>query len=95
MKTVGSRELKNRLGRYLGLVRRGETIIVTDRGKTVAQLIPPTFEEEKSDRVENLLRRLEAEGHLRRAKGKARAGAFNPIVTKGKPASRMVFEDRE
>ena len=33
MKTVGSRELKNRLGRYLGLVRRGETIIVTDRGK--------------------------------------------------------------
>ena len=38
MKTVGSRELKNRLGRYLGLVRKGETIIVTDRGKTVAQL---------------------------------------------------------
>ena len=34
MKTVGSRELKNRLGRYLGLVGKGETIIVTDRGKT-------------------------------------------------------------
>jgi len=32
MRTVGSRELKNRLGRYLGLVGKGETIIVTDRG---------------------------------------------------------------
>jgi prevent-host-death family protein len=42
MKTVGSRELKNRLGRYLGLVPKGETIVVTDRGKTVAHLVPPS-----------------------------------------------------
>ena len=41
MKTVGSRELKNRLGRYLGMVGKGETIIVTDRGKPVARLSPP------------------------------------------------------
>ncbi len=95
MKVVGSRELKNRLGRYLGLVRRGETIIVTDRGKTVAHLIPPTVEEGNRDGTENILRRLEAEGHIRRATGKAKAGAFNPIVTEGKPASRMVLEDRD
>ncbi len=40
MKTVGSRELKNRLGRYLGLCPQGETIIVTDRGKAVAHISP-------------------------------------------------------
>jgi prevent-host-death family protein len=95
MKTVGSRELKNRLGRYLGLVRRGETIIVTDRGKTVAHLTPPTSEGEEAHNLEDLLRRLEAEGHLRLAKDPFKRRAFKPIVTRGKPASQMVMEDRE
>jgi len=95
MKIVGSRELKNRLGRYLGLVRKGETIVVTDRGKTVAHLIPPIPEERSSDRLDALLRRLEAEGHLRLAKDPFKRGDFHPIVTRGKPASQMVMEDRE
>jgi prevent-host-death family protein len=95
MRTVGSRELKNRLGRYLGLVGKGETIIVTDRGKPVAHLTPPTSEEQKPDGLDNLLRRLEAEGHLRLAKGPFKRRAFKPIVTRGKPASQIVIEDRE
>ena len=95
MKTVGSRELKNRLGRYLELVRQGETIIVTARGKTVARILPPKSKEQKPDGLERILRRLEAEGHLRRATGKLEGRTFNPIVTRGKPASRMVMEDRE
>jgi prevent-host-death family protein len=95
MKTVGSRELKNRLGRYLGLVRRGETIIVTDRGKTVAHLSPPRPEEEKPDGMDDLLRRLEAEGHLRLAKDPSKRRFFKPIVTRGKPASQIVIEDRD
>lgn len=37
---VGSRELKTRLGRYLNQVRRGETIVVTDRHEPVAELRP-------------------------------------------------------
>jgi prevent-host-death family protein len=37
---VGSRELKTRLGRYLNRVRRGETIVVTDRHEPVAELRP-------------------------------------------------------
>jgi prevent-host-death family protein len=41
MKTVGLRELKNRLGVYVQHVRKGETVIVTDRGKPVAELSPP------------------------------------------------------
>jgi len=93
MKTVGSRELKNRLGRYLGMVGRGETIIVTDRGKPVARLVPPEPKPEETYSVEDLLRRLEAEGHLRRGTGKFKA--FKPVVTKGKPASRMILEDRD
>ena len=40
MKTVGSRELKNHLGAYLRQVREGMTIIVTDRGRPIAELSP-------------------------------------------------------
>ena len=38
--TVGARELKTRLGRYLNRVRRGDTIVVTDRSEPVAELRP-------------------------------------------------------
>jgi prevent-host-death family protein len=93
MRTVGSRELKNRLGRYLGLVGKGETIVVTDRGKPVARLVPPEPEPGTPYSVEDVLKRLEAEGHLRRGTGKFRP--FKPVVTRGKPASRMILEDRD
>ena len=93
MRMVGSRELKNRLGRYLGLVGRGETIIVTDRGKPVARLVPPEPEPETTYSVEDLLKRLEAEGHLRRGTRPFRR--FKPIRVKGKPMSQMISEDRD
>jgi prevent-host-death family protein len=38
--TVGARELKARLGRYLQIVREGGTVIVTDRGKPIGRLVP-------------------------------------------------------
>jgi len=93
MKTVGSRELKNRLGRYLGMVGRGETIIVTDRGKPVARLVPPEPEPKTTYSVEDLLKRLEAEGHLRL--GTRPFKRFKPIRVKGKPMSQMILEGRD
>ena len=41
MKTVAVRELKSRLSEYLREVRRGESVLVTDRGQVVAELSPP------------------------------------------------------
>jgi prevent-host-death family protein len=41
MKTVGLRELKNRLAEYVRGVRSGEGVLVTDRGDVVAELLPP------------------------------------------------------
>ena len=40
MKTVGLRELKNRLAEYVRDVRSGEGVLVTDRGTVVAELVP-------------------------------------------------------
>ena len=41
MTTVDIRELKNRLSEHLRMVRRGEAILVTDRGEVVAELRQP------------------------------------------------------
>lgn len=42
IKTVGVKELKNRLSAYLQDVRRGHKILVTDRGVVVAELGEPS-----------------------------------------------------
>jgi prevent-host-death family protein len=43
MKTVGVRELKDRLSEYLREVRSGECVLVTDRGEVVAELSAPDY----------------------------------------------------
>jgi prevent-host-death family protein len=39
-KTVGVRELRQNLSRYLERVKAGETLMVTERGHEVARLVP-------------------------------------------------------
>jgi len=41
MRAVGIKELKNRLSEYIRLVGTGETVLVTDRDRVVAELGPP------------------------------------------------------
>ena len=55
MKTVGLRELKNRLSEYVRDVRNGETVLVTDRGEVVAELRKPLPPEAPEDPYPGLL----------------------------------------
>ncbi len=41
MRAVGLKVLKNRLSEYVRLAASGETVLVTDRERVVAELIPP------------------------------------------------------
>jgi len=41
VRTMGVRELKNRLSEAVRAVKAGEHILVTDRGTVVAELVPP------------------------------------------------------
>ena len=41
MRAVGLRVLKNKLSEYVRLAQGGETILVTDRDRVVAELVPP------------------------------------------------------
>lgn len=71
MKTMSVSELKAKLSAQLQYVRSGERVVVTDRGKPVAMLVP--YPAEGDER----LRRLEARGLLRCGEGTVPASFWN------------------
>jgi antitoxin (DNA-binding transcriptional repressor) of toxin-antitoxin stability system len=42
MRAVGLKVLKNRLSEYIRLAAEGETVLVTDRDRVVAEITPPS-----------------------------------------------------
>ena len=63
MKAVAIKELKNRLSAYLREVRSGEIVLVTDRGRVVAELRKPSAGTPLTA-YDNAVERLCAEGLL-------------------------------
>jgi antitoxin (DNA-binding transcriptional repressor) of toxin-antitoxin stability system len=63
MRAVAGKELKNRLSAYLREVRNGEVVLVTDRGRVVAELRRPSAGAVLGTR-DQVLERLCAEGVL-------------------------------
>ena len=41
MRTVGLKVLKNKLSEYVRIAAGGETVLVTDRDRVVAEIVPP------------------------------------------------------
>jgi antitoxin (DNA-binding transcriptional repressor) of toxin-antitoxin stability system len=58
MKAVGVRDLKAHLSRYLRDVGAGEVLLVTDRGRVVAELRAPVEAEWQETDLDRRLRRL-------------------------------------
>lgn len=71
MATVAVSRLKARLSEFLVKVKRGEELIVTERGKPVARIVPVTPADEAEERR---LERLEKAGVLRRGSGRLPRG---------------------
>jgi prevent-host-death family protein len=88
MTTVGVRELKNRLSEFLRQVADGRRITVTDRGRPVAVLAPPT-ERPEDEKLLAMVR-----------EGLAKWGGGKPpsprrrVRLRGKPISETVIEGR-
>jgi prevent-host-death family protein len=89
--TVGSRELKTRLGTYLRRVQRGQTLVVTDRRRPVAELKPIVMD---GNSEEGRLDELAAIGLLTR-KSNAPLARIRRVRIRGKPLSATVIEGRE
>ena len=66
MKTVAVSELKVRLSEYLNQVKAGMEVLITDRGKPVARLVPIP----RSKDLKESLVRMEKQGLIRLGSGK-------------------------
>ena len=66
MKTAPVSELKARLSEYLNQVKAGMEVLITDRGKPVARLVPIP----RSKDLKESLVRMEKQGLIRLGSGK-------------------------
>jgi prevent-host-death family protein len=88
MITVGIRELKNNLRYYLRGVKRGRPVTITERGRSVAVLMPAETSTNAS-----LARELSQKGIGTWKGGKPRGGSRS-VVVKGKPVSQIIVDER-
>ena len=91
MVSTGIKELKNNLSRYLSLVKKGEDVLITERGRTIARIIQ---ENSKSSSIREALSPLVEKGLLTLPDQKVDKEIPAPIKVPGKPVSEMAIEDR-
>ncbi len=84
MTEAGIRELRNHLSRYLERVQAGEEIVVTDRGRAIARVLPIDGE--------RTIDRLIREGRATSAKQRKRT-LPTPLKTTG-TVSDLIAEQR-
>lgn len=92
MVTVGVRELKNELTRYLRRTKNGESIVVTERGRPIAMLGPVPAASHTETPAQRLAK-LAADGYLSLPAAKPLKRLVRVRVT-GPSVSRAVLEDR-
>ena len=92
MVTVASRELKNRLGRYLQMVREGKTVQITDRGKPIGCILPLAKPEQSEELVR--LSRLLAAGSITLGIGKMRRQWKPARLKPGPSIAEIIDEER-
>lgn len=101
---VTLRQLESDLGEHLARVQKGERVLVTLRGRVIAEIAPPSAPHDRM--VEERLRRMAEAGDIQLpTRTRARMEDFEPIRMK-KPrkarrgakraltASQMIIEDR-
>ncbi len=84
--TVGIREFKAHLSEYLRRVKAGETIVLTERGKVLGRLAPPTTEER--------IRQLVREGKVQWSGKMPMKIAALPGLAEGYSLSDLIIEMR-
>ena len=88
METVGVRQLKENLSRYLRKVKAGEAIIVTERKKNVAVILP-SGRQTQEERIFQSIQR----GIIYWSGGKPK-GIPSRVISRGKSVSDAIIEDR-
>jgi antitoxin (DNA-binding transcriptional repressor) of toxin-antitoxin stability system len=95
MRTVGIRELKAHLSRVLRDVQNGETVLVTDRGRVIAELRQPGLAGTALSPVEQKLASLAAKGVLKLAERPKWHYDASPVQLPPGTAAQLLAEDRD
>jgi len=87
--SVGIRELKANLSKYLQRVKTGQTLIITERGKPIGRIVPESTSDEERLRI------LHASGLVLQVGGKL-PPREPVIINQGpRPISDLVSENRD
>lgn len=86
MKRLGLREANQNFARLVRALRRGEEVLLLDRGRPIARVVPTV-------KAESVIDRLEARGLLTRCRKPGLLPRFRPIRVRG-GLSRAVLEER-
>lgn len=92
MRTVNVAKLKDQLSKYLSFAKDGEEIIIRDRNKPIAKIVPFPSEGADADEL-----KLVAAGKMRLPKEKLDIKAFFRIPTgsvKGRKVTEALIADR-
>ncbi len=94
MKVASIAETKNHLSELLDRVKRGHSVLITERGRPVARLVPI----EPSDDPDGRLERLERQGLIRRGRPSSETRKLilssAPKTTDGSSIVDVVLEER-
>ncbi len=88
---IGLREANQRFSKIMKVVREGEEVTLTERGKPIARIIPIT----QPDDSEAAIARLVAEGLLRPATKPWRMPPFRPRRLRGPSIVQTLREERD
>lgn len=94
MTVVGVRDLNKSLPKYLGLVKKGGQVIVTEHGKPIAIIHDLTSIETNASQDETLAF-LAAAGKIRLPLRAGGVKKFDGVTIKGKSITETILQDRK
>ena len=90
--SVGIRDAKMHLSKYLKMVQKGTEVIITDRGRPVGKIIPI---QNKDLSLEERIKVLEDRGLIEKKPAKHMNKIPSPIPVADNTAQQFLQEDRE
>jgi prevent-host-death family protein len=91
MITAGIKELKNQLSRYIALVKKGDDVLITERGRVIARVVK---ENSRRSSLRQALQALVLRGQVIMPTREIERDIPEPVKLPGKAVSEIVLEDR-
>jgi prevent-host-death family protein len=90
--SVGIRDAKMHLSKYIKMVQKGTEVIITDRGRPVGKIVPVQNEDLT---LEDRIKALEDQGLIEKQSTKRIQKIPSPIPVPENIAQKFLQEDRE